>query len=580
MKLGPVPCDRLRSILYPWLFFYQRCRQRVGHAERSEDEMRRTPVLTDGHVAPRVEERQVAGFRSGSCPVSSLGMLTRLKVSGFKNLVDVDVWFGPFTCIAGANGVGKSNLFDAITFLRLLSSKSLLDAALSVRDENLQSGDVRSLFFQMGETHARLMTFEAWMITPKEGVDDLRQRVKASNTLLKYELHLAYRGERAEEGPLEIRHERLTHVTKGDAHEMVRFDNSVEQWRNAVVVAQRRSREGNGFIETEGHTIRVHQDQKAGKPQERLASILPRTVLSSVNASESPTVVVARNEMASWRFLQLEPTALRSPDPFRADRSVSTSGSHLAATLHALDRSSAPNGGVKPTAREAVARRVAELVHDVREVWVDEDHTRETLTLMARLSDGTPHAARSLSDGTLRFLALAIIEQTPQSGGLYCLEEPENGIHPQRIPAMLRLLSDIAVDPSQPPSENDNPLRQVMINTHAPQVVSEVPDESLIVARNVHLTLSVDQATSMGIDLKQVGRPTHFASFSALADTWRTKVIKDGTPLMPEASRGDLLAYLNPVPIQRPDSDQPPSRSRRVIDRDDVRQLLLFVNPN
>ena len=39
-------------------------------------------------------------------------MLTRFKVSGFKNLVDTDVRFGPFTCIAGANGVGKSNLFD------------------------------------------------------------------------------------------------------------------------------------------------------------------------------------------------------------------------------------------------------------------------------------------------------------------------------------------------------------------------------------------------------------------------------------------------------------------------------------
>ena len=30
-------------------------------------------------------------------------MLSRLKVNGFKNLVDVDVRFGPFTCIAGAN---------------------------------------------------------------------------------------------------------------------------------------------------------------------------------------------------------------------------------------------------------------------------------------------------------------------------------------------------------------------------------------------------------------------------------------------------------------------------------------------
>jgi len=34
-------------------------------------------------------------------------MLTRLIVSGFKNLVDVDVRFGPFTRVAGANGVGK-----------------------------------------------------------------------------------------------------------------------------------------------------------------------------------------------------------------------------------------------------------------------------------------------------------------------------------------------------------------------------------------------------------------------------------------------------------------------------------------
>lgn len=60
-------------------------------------------------------------------------MLTRLKVNGFKNLQDVDVRLGPFTCIAGPNGVGKSNLFDAIAFLAVLADKPLLDAALSVR---------------------------------------------------------------------------------------------------------------------------------------------------------------------------------------------------------------------------------------------------------------------------------------------------------------------------------------------------------------------------------------------------------------------------------------------------------------
>lgn len=47
-------------------------------------------------------------------------MATRLVVRGFKNL-DVDVRFGPFTCIAGPNGVGKSNVFDAIALLSALA---------------------------------------------------------------------------------------------------------------------------------------------------------------------------------------------------------------------------------------------------------------------------------------------------------------------------------------------------------------------------------------------------------------------------------------------------------------------------
>ena len=82
-------------------------------------------------------------------------MLTRLKVTGFKNLVDVDVRFGPFTCIAGPNGVGKSNLFDAIRFLSALADRPLVEAALTVRgDENSgRTADVRSLFQRYGDEH-------------------------------------------------------------------------------------------------------------------------------------------------------------------------------------------------------------------------------------------------------------------------------------------------------------------------------------------------------------------------------------------------------------------------------------------
>ena len=105
-------------------------------------------------------------------------MLTRLIVSGFKNLVDVDVRFGPFTCVAGANGVGKSNLFDAIRFLSAIADRPLMDAALSVRDEGERTGDVQSLFHRVGAGYASSMSFEAEMIVPFEGVDDQDRRQK------------------------------------------------------------------------------------------------------------------------------------------------------------------------------------------------------------------------------------------------------------------------------------------------------------------------------------------------------------------------------------------------------------------
>lgn len=102
-------------------------------------------------------------------------MLTRLRVSGFKNLVNGDVPFGPFTCIAGANGVGKSNLLDAIAFLGALSHATRLEAALSVRNPGSKTGDTRGLFHHAGEVFSDRITFDAWMIIPETGTDDLGQ---------------------------------------------------------------------------------------------------------------------------------------------------------------------------------------------------------------------------------------------------------------------------------------------------------------------------------------------------------------------------------------------------------------------
>lgn len=96
-------------------------------------------------------------------------MLTRLEVQGFKNLLDLQVEFGPFTCIAGENGVGKSNLFDAIEFLTHLASDSMLEAAQRVRGVSGERiGDPRDLFWDGYRNRNRRMRFAAEMIVPRQ----------------------------------------------------------------------------------------------------------------------------------------------------------------------------------------------------------------------------------------------------------------------------------------------------------------------------------------------------------------------------------------------------------------------------
>ena len=461
-------------------------------------------------------------------------MLTRLQVSGFKNLVDVDVRFGPFTCIAGANGTGKSNLFDAIQFMSRLASETFVDAAASIRAEDDKASSVRSLFHRIGTEYADKLSFTAEMIIPDEGVDDLGQEAKATFTFLRYSLELVYRvDERLPlSGSLELVKESLEHIKLGEAWKHLRFQHSAEKWRKSVVKRRRAAPFMSTDLNEERQVIRLHQDGgSSGRPQSFSARNLPRTVLSTVNATESPTALLARREMQSWRILQLEPSSLRKPDEFLTPPGMRPEGSHLPATLYALAHSENQTGSsVQDTwVYEQIALRLTDLIDDVFEVSVDRDEKRQLLTLQVQDKNGTTYPARSLSDGTLRFLALAVLALDPTSQGVNCLEEPENGIHPGRISAMLELLQEIAVDVTRSVAR-DNPLRQVIVNTHSPAVVHLVPSESLLIAET-------EQAI-------RNGRRFQKAVFRWLPNNWR----KEASPEEKAVMKGRLLYYLNPIP--------------------------------
>ena len=226
--------------------------------------------------------------------------------------------------------------------------------------------------------------------------------------------------------------------------------------------------------------------------------------------------------MQSWRLLQLEPAKLRSPDEFSDDPHITFDGAHIPSTLERLKR------------YEEISNRVATLLPEVRAVSVDVDNTRRIKTLLLEQRNGVIHQARSLSDGTLRFLALATMAFDSESKGLICFEEPENGIHPSRINAILELLREMAVNTKIAVSP-ENPLRQVVINTHSPVVIRNLLPDELLVAVPIRKNRS------------------SFTAYGAIVNSWRLNHSDYSSERTPKVTVTELLDYLRSKDIDSED---------------------------
>jgi hypothetical protein len=237
-------------------------------------------------------------------------------------------------------------------------------------------------------------------------------------------------------------------------------------------------------------------------------------------------------------------------------------GSHLPAVLNRLlraERRNGEEGGEDSAVCARIANRLATLLPEVRRVWIDRDERRELLTLMVEQHSGTEFPARALSDGTLRFLALSVLAEDPTSGSLLCLEEPENGIHPDRVPAMLELLHDLCTE-VEDATDEDNPLRQVVVSTHSPGVVSQVADDELVLVE--------------AAEFRRLDRPQSETELRVLPGTWRAGLA--GQRLV---DKGDLIAYLGgprgwAAPSALPGNGRP---RRRVAERRDLQLSLQYA---
>ncbi len=460
-------------------------------------------------------------------------MIIRIKIDGFKSLIDTQLYFGPFTCIIGANAIGKSNLFDALVFLSNLADKTLIEAAKSVRSEK-QNSSIKDIFFRDGDLSYNTMSFEVDMIIPKEGYDDLGQKAYASTTAVRYKLRLRSTNNSDFDEPIQILSESLVPIPIKEIRKQLYFKPS-QEWISSVIKGRRSS----PFIsDKDDNLIKLHLDtggiensntnkqekrKRSGRPMEFQREKMPRTLLSTATA-ESPTAFLVRQEMRDWIMLQLEPSALRQPNTIYEVKNaeIKANGANIPATLYRL-------GNENPTRDiyQEVTNKVRDLIPNVSELWVDRDDKRDLLTLETKFRNGLTLPAQSLSDGTLRFLGLVILQADSANNGVICLEEPENGINPQKVKAMTNLLQEIATDANFA-VDTDNPLRQVIINTHSTIVASDIPYEDLY------------YADSKQIYHEYFSRKILITAFSALPFTWRSE-----HKLAETTNIGDIESYVD-----------------------------------
>jgi predicted ATPase len=393
-------------------------------------------------------------------------VLTRIEIDGFKSFEGFSLDLSPFAVILGGNASGKSNLFDAIQFLSYLAVDDLRTATRGVR------GDMVSLFRQVSPLlRSKRLTFAVEVLLEPIVRDPWGKEAKLSHTRIRYEVEIAHTVDARGLERLTVVREIATPVLSKEDHWRP-YDKSPQRaFRDRFLKYSRRTPWLDTQVEDEGRkvTFGIHQDGSAGRTRSGHAA--EATVLSSITTTDFPHLYALREELRSWRLLQLDPVGLRRPSPLDSDERLRADGANLAAVLYRIrneTRSAEREKGILP---EIVAELSA-IIPGVLDLHVEMNQDAREYRTRLVLRDGLEFPTTVISDGTLRVLALLTLLKDPQHRGVVCFEEPENGIHPARLGDLMRRLRKLVTDPTDPDVDPSEPLIQLLMNSHSPVVLS------------------------------------------------------------------------------------------------------------
>jgi len=360
-------------------------------------------------------------------------MIERIRIQNFRCLRDFEVKLGPLNFLVGANNTGKSSVLDALYVLgecmRRLPSQAM-GRQLPSRLPHMRSG---------GSNQPVLI--ETHLSRPH---DESETRSSASARRATYTLALLPK-------PAAAHPER---------HEIAIDEEALELSRAEKAPAVRYERErypGNFYI--------VAGEEK--KPQGAIESPYGTILWNLWSKGLRETAWVRKALLTTPRY-SLVPERIRQPCELEPGTKMDADGHGLASFLDWLRE-------VEPERFDRIRKTLGKLVGEVTNVtFPTVAKNRKAVLFWEKW--GTKVPASEASDGLLLFLAiLAIAYGHEEDVGVVLLEEPENGVHPERLRDIVRLLRAISR------GELGLPPVQVVVTSHSPYLLDWCQKDEVII---------------------------------------------------------------------------------------------------
>lgn len=390
-------------------------------------------------------------------------MLKRIKIKGYKSLIDVDIALQPLSVLFGPNAAGKSNFLDALQLLsRMATSRTLKEAfEPPYRGKPLES-------FTFGESGLQGLvqqdsisfSFEVDVELSATIIDSVNRQIREMRKTKPVDI-----ADKAEPKPQSfVKETNLRYCIQVEILPKTGILRVADEYLAALNSKGEITKHRSPFLEKKNDRLHLRMEGQAHPTY--YETHLDHSILSMpLYPPHYPHLVAIRQELASWFFFYFEPRErMRAASPVKEVRHIGMMGEDLASflnTLRALD----------PAQFRAVEKALHMIVPSVTGIDVGVNALGE---VELKLLEGkTPIPARVLSEGTLRVLGLLALGGAKEAPALLGFEEPENGIHPRRIKMIADLLK----------TRTAGGETQLIVTTHSPILPDMVSDDCLLVCR-------------------------------------------------------------------------------------------------